>query len=128
MFPRSFFFATLLGLAALAGLAADEMARVDARGKITKLDPAADAEKKEGILGTILVEGQGGDGVTYDKAILRVAKQTKIEIVEGKERKPAKYEDLKVGIEVEAVYDGVVMRTIPPQGQAKSITILKNSK
>ena len=58
----------------------------DIRGAITKLTPGKKA------LGTLLIEGK----VKNDKALVTVNNETKLFKLDGKDRKPAKFEDLKL--------------------------------
>src|SRR5947209_6440430 len=87
--------------------AADEKPEVAAiRGKAVKVTAAEDDARKKGVLGSVLVEGVKEETTQYDKAAVRITDKTKIEKRAGKERKPAKFDDLKVGAKVQAKFTG----------------------
>jgi beta-N-acetylhexosaminidase len=110
-------------------LPADDKAdKVDVRGKVSNVTAAADDLKKQGILGTVLVEGDKDKTVSYDKASVRITDKTKIEKLDGKERKEAKFDDIKKGAVVEATFTGPVAESYPVQAAAKSILILEEAK
>jgi beta-N-acetylhexosaminidase len=110
-------------------LPADDKAdKVDVRGKVTTVTAAADDVKKQGLLGTLLVEGDKDKAVTYDKASVKVTDKTKIEKLDGKDRKEAKFEDIKKGARVEATFTGPVADSYPVQATARSILILEEAK
>jgi hypothetical protein len=122
-----FFLAAAVGLVLLLGAAgaADEPAKVDVRGKATKV---AAAGKDGDLLGTLLIEGEKEKTTSYDKASVKVTKQTRIEKMVGKERKPATFEDLKQGAKVEANFTGPVAESYPVQATAKDILIIEAPK
>jgi len=78
------------------------------------------------VLGSILVEGPKGQ--TYDKAAIRITTDTKIFKQEGKDRKAASVDDLKVGAKVEAKFVGPVAESYPVQARAGEIVILSDVK
>ncbi|MSQ95090.1 MAG: hypothetical protein EXR98_11120 [Gemmataceae bacterium] len=88
----------------------------DLRGIITK------AEKGEGLLGTFLIEEKGGK--PYEKVYAHVTKDTRIFKLDGKDRKAATFEDLKIGVRVEAISSGKFTKKDPPQTKAVEIVIL----
>jgi beta-N-acetylhexosaminidase len=122
----------LLGLAVAASALhlamAGDTAKVDVRGSITKLTVANDEAKKKGLVGVLMVEGEKGKDVGYDKASVKVTDKTTIKKLVGKERKDAKFEDLKVGSKVAAVFTGPVLESYPVQATAKEIVILEEVK
>jgi beta-N-acetylhexosaminidase len=105
-------------------VADDKPAKVDIRGKLT------DVKVVPGGLtvGVVLVEGTKEKDTSYDKASVRVIVMTKIEKVDGKKRKAAKWVDLKKGCKVEVVFDGPVAQSLPVKADAKSILILEDPK
>ncbi len=112
-----------VSLAAASILAAEPANKVHIRGEITSVTPFDDKAKP--ILGSIRVEGAKEKDTDYDKASVRITKDTKIEIVTGKESKPGKFEDLQKGVKVECVFTGPVAESYPVQATAKSVSILK---
>jgi hypothetical protein len=48
-------------------------------------------------------------------------------LVDGKVQ-PAKYEDIKAGAEITAVYDGEVLKSDPPQATATELVIVRPAK
>lgn len=124
--------AALLGLtlALVIGLvpAAAQDNKADVRGMVTNVSAANEEAKKKGILGSILVEGAKEKDTSYDKASIRVTDKTKIEKLVGKERKPAKFDDLKKGAKVQALFTGPVAESYPVQAAAKEILILEEAK
>ncbi|MSU77718.1 MAG: hypothetical protein EXS16_06445 [Gemmataceae bacterium] len=98
---------------------AQEAAKPDIRGTIKSVNITKNAKD---ILAVILVEGPKGQ--PNDKASIRVTKATKLFILTGKDRKAAKVEDLKVGVNVEAKFVGPVAESYPVQANAGEIVIL----
>jgi endonuclease/exonuclease/phosphatase family metal-dependent hydrolase len=97
--------------------------RIDIRGQITNIRRAStDGDK---LLGTVLIEGKKEAETQVDKASLRVTNETRIFDARGKERRPASFDDLKIGQKVEARFVGPVMESYPVQAAASEIVILK---
>jgi len=94
----------------------------DFRGTIAM----ASAGKGKDLLGSLLVEGSRGQ--TRDKAWIHITKDTKIFKLDGKDRKAATFEDLKVGVRVDARFVGVQLPSNPPQEYAAVIVILASEK
>src|SRR5262245_54643006 len=119
------------GLALLAALAAggvryaaadpEPPGKADVRGSVANVSAANDDAKKPGTPGTVLVEGAKEKDTQYDKASVRITEKTKIEKLVGKERKPAKFEDLKKGAKVQASFTGPVAESYPVQATAKDV-------
>ena len=100
--------------------------KADCRGTIMKV---TDLKKKAGVLGTILVDGRPNEkNVEYNVAVVKITDKTKIEKLVGKERKPAKFEDLKKGAKVQARFTGPVAESYPVQAAAKEVLILDEGK
>jgi beta-N-acetylhexosaminidase len=108
--------------------AADEPAKVDIRGKATKVLIAPKEAQESGLLGTVLIEGVKEKTTSFDKASVKITSKTTIEKMVGTERKPAKIEDLKQGSKVEANFAGPVAESYPVQATAKEILILDEAK
>ena len=102
----------------------EKPAKVDIRGTIKKVA----ALGLKDVIGSIRVEGMKEKDTEYDKAIVRIVRKTKIEKLEGKERKPATFKDLKEGTIVQAVFDGPVAESYPVQATAGAILILPAKK
>jgi hypothetical protein len=117
----------LAGLLTLAlfspALAKDE--KVSIRGMPASVSPADDELKKQGVLGTVLIESARKDKDTeYDKAIVKVTRATKIYKQVGKDLKDASFDDLKAGVRMEIQFQGPVQESIPVQAMAGKIVIL----
>ena len=113
------------GALAAAQNAAD---KADIRGRVTNQTAAGEEARKKGVLGTVLIEGAKEKDTGFDKASVRVTDKTKIEKLDGKERKPAKFEDLKKGARVQAVFTGPVAESYPVQATAGAVLILEEAK
>ena len=111
-------FLAALAFCASVGLG-QGITKPDIRGTIKSADIPKNAKD---ILAVILVEGPKGQ--PNDKASIRVTKATKLFILTGKDRKAAKVEDLKVGVNVEAKFVGPVAESYPVQANAGEIVIL----
>ncbi len=112
---------TLAAGAALAlSSAAQDGAKVDIRGKVTKFTAAK--PNSAGILASMMVEGKKLN-TNYDKALVRITAKTKIMKLILRERQPAKLEDLKEGVVVEAKFTGPVAQSYPVQATAAEILI-----
>jgi beta-N-acetylhexosaminidase len=123
-------FLSVLGLALSAGTVAaaaerDQTERVDIRGTVTMVTPASEEAKRKGTLATLLVEGTKDKTTSYDKAAVRITTQTKVEKLVGKDRKPAKVEELKKGCKVQALFTGPVAESYPVQATAQEILIVE---
>jgi hypothetical protein len=108
--------------------AAGDAAKVDIRGSITKSVAASDDAKKKGLVGIIMVEGEKTKDTGYDKASVKITDKTSIKKMVGKDRQGAKFEDLKVGAKVAAIFTGPVLQSYPVQATAKEIVILEDAK
>ena len=117
------FFASLVVLIAFVPTYAKDEDKISIRGMPVSVAPADDAEKKAGILGTMLMEGTKAKDTDYDKAFVKITKATKIFIMSGKELKPAKFEDLKGGLKMEIQFVGPVAESFPVQATAGKIVI-----
>lgn len=102
----------------------EKPAKADIRGTIKKVT----ALGLKDVIGSIMVDGMKEKDTEYDKAFVRITKKTKIEKLEGKERKPATFKDLKEGAVVEAVFDGPVAESYPVQAIAGAVLILPAKK
>jgi beta-N-acetylhexosaminidase len=119
--------AAVLVVAGVGRVAAEDPGKdkVDVRGTVSRVAASDDEAKKAGRLGSILVEGVKDATTAYDKASVKVTDKTKIEKLVGKERKAAKFEDLKKGSKVQALFTGPVAESYPVQATAKEILILE---
>jgi beta-N-acetylhexosaminidase len=125
---RAILLALAVVLAAGAGLAAGDPAKVDIRGKVTKVMPADAEGKKRGLVGVVMVEGTKDKDTGYDKASVKVTEKTSLKKRVGKDLKDAKFEDVKEGTKVEAVFTGPVLQSFPVQATAKEVVILEEAK
>jgi beta-N-acetylhexosaminidase len=107
---------------------AGDNAKADIRGSVTKITPANDDAKKRGLMGVVMVEGTKEKDTAYDKASIKITDKTTLKKVVGKERKDAKFEDLKQGCKVAATFTGPVLQSYPVQATAKEVIILEDAK
>jgi hypothetical protein len=114
----------LLLLMGPAGAADKPANKVDVRGKLTEVKVVPGGL----TVGFVTVEGAKEKDTSYDKATVRVIVMTKIEKADGKNRKAAKWEDLKKGCKVEVVFDRAPEESNPVKADAKSILILEDLK
>jgi hypothetical protein len=122
----------LVALAVTAGAlhlaAAGDDVKVDIRGTVTKLTPANDEAKKRGLVAVLMVEGEKAKDVRFDKASVKVTDKTLIRKAVGKDRKDAKFEDLKQGGKVVVTITGPVLESYPVQVTAKEVVLLDDGK
>lgn len=109
---------------ASGAMAKDEKAP-SIRGSLVSASPSDDAGKAAGVLGNLLVEGKKDKDVPFDKAMVKVTKATKVFKRVGGELKPATFEDLRGGTNVEIWFDGPVAESFPVQANAGRIIITK---
>lgn len=123
MLPLIYFGAQSIGSQSFA--AEEKKNVVDIRGLLTNV--SVSQPNQAGVLGQILVEGKVEKDTGFDKASIRITKETVIER-KTKDAKPAhaEFKDLKVGQQVEAVFTGPVAESYPVQVRAKSVLILKD--
>jgi Protein of unknown function (DUF3221) len=125
LFP--FFFAHALALTnqrEWSGAAAQEKEEIDIRGQITNIR-RADQDVDNRLLGAILIEGVKEADTRFDKASVRVTKETRIFDERETERKQVSFDTLKTGQKVSAQFVGPVMESYPVQANAGEIIILK---
>ncbi|MGI6168785.1 MAG: DUF3221 domain-containing protein [Christensenellales bacterium] len=84
------------------------------RGAITSLSQQGDKM-------TILVEGQW-EGAVSDKGSVSI--DGSAEVYDAVAEKMVQIEELKVGLQVEVIFDGPILESYPIQGRAKAVTIL----
>ena len=98
-------------------------ARVDIRGRITQHHRSVQGEPP---IGTIRVEGTLEAGTSYDKASVRITRDTRIFKGRGGRRMP--FNSLTVGTLVEATFTGPVAESYPVQATASEIVILESEQ
>jgi endonuclease/exonuclease/phosphatase family metal-dependent hydrolase len=97
--------------------------KTDISGRIKKIDRAGNAGSGE-ALGTLLIEGSGEDKPRFDRAVVRITTRTTIGIVQEQKRRPASFDELRVGDRVSARFaPGPVLMSYPVQATAADITI-----
>lgn len=99
-----------------AGTGKDD--KVSIRGQITKV--LLDENQK--VTG-ILVEGKLESDTSFDKASVRIEKNTKI--YRGSPEQKLSAGDLKEGMKVEAIFEGEVAESYPIQARAKTIRVME---
>lgn len=98
-------------------------AAADIRGRVTEHHRSATGEPP---LGTIRVEGTLEGGTRYDKASVRITRDTVIVKGRGGRRMP--FNSLTVGALVEATFTGPVAESYPVQATASEIVILEGEQ
>jgi hypothetical protein len=94
----------------------------DIKGKLTKYTPANEAQKAQGILAVVLIEGDKTANLSqYDKGYVKITKNTKIWKIQGMQKQPATVTELEVGMEVTALFVGPVAESYPVQGTAGQV-------
>jgi|GEM_PF-161130 len=94
--------------------------KVDIRGQITEI-----LNNDGGIVG-ILVEGKVEQDTAYDKARVKIGKETKI--YDGNTDKQLSLNNLKEGLKVEVVFTGPVAESYPVQATARTIKIIASDE
>jgi len=100
-----------------------QMEKMDVKGKVTKFNPANEAQKAQGLLAVILVEGKKTPTTENDKASVKVTDKTKIWKQVGDKKQPATVADLKQGAEVSVRFTGPVLESYPVQATAGELII-----
>lgn len=95
-----------------------EQAKLGIRGQITKV--IIDGNKN---VTSILVEGKIESDTEYDKANVKIDKDTKI--YKEAESNELSVNELKEGIKVEVVFEGPIAESYPVQGKAKTIRLIE---
>jgi hypothetical protein len=113
-----------LAFAGRSSALGEKKVKADIRGLTKNVMAAGEPARKKGLLGTIRVEGKKEKGTQYDKAVISITTDTKIYKLDGKKRKPAKFEDLKKGLLVQALFTGPVAESYPVQAKAREVVIL----
>lgn len=100
----------------------------DIHGPADKVTAANDAAKKNGILGSMLIEAPKEAKFAYDKAFVRVNNRTKIQKMNGKLVEDAKFEEIKNGVKISVWFTGPVAESYPVQATAGKILIFPAKK
>lgn len=90
--------------------------QIGIRGSIQQITPTADGA-------TILVEGNVEEDTSYDKAHIRINKDTNIK---DNSNKTLQISDLQEGDTVEVSFIGPVAESYPVQGVAHTITVIRD--
>jgi beta-N-acetylhexosaminidase len=98
--------------------------KMDIRGNITSVNVAN--QNNAGVIGSILIEGKVEKDTGFDKASIRITKETKLLQREGGKETSIKFEDLKVGQKAEASFNGPVAESYPVQTSAGLVVVLKD--
>ena len=98
------------------GCSDDVKDNIGIRGEITQIT------RGEDDVMFIMVEGEVESDTFYDKASIRINKDTVIVKAPDEKISP---EELKEGMMVEAVFQGAVAESYPVQGQARAIKVVK---
>jgi hypothetical protein len=101
-----------------------KLPKADVRGKVTQVTLTPGGL----LVGTLRVDGKKEKDTSYESAFVTINVMTKIEKLVGGKTQAAKFEDIKTGSRVQAVFTGGVGRSDPVQGLAKSVLILEAAK
>lgn len=94
----------------------------DIRGYITDISTTESDEG--GMLGTILIEGEPEEDTGFDKASVRVTRDTRILTETDGETSETTFSDLRMGQYVQAAFTGPVAESYPVQATAAEIVVL----
>lgn len=98
----------------------------DIRGRIEKINPVKSATGNRETIGTLLIEGGKDDKPRFDKAVVRVTTETRINLLRGQELTSLSFGELKKGDRVEARFvPGPVLMSYPVQATAAEITVTR---
>lgn len=97
--------------------------KVDIAGQISRLSIPNKSALKNGILRIVLVEGPKAPNTSYDKAMVKITKTTKLFKMVDQSKKPATIEDVTSGVRVEVIFTGPVAESYPVQATAEQIVI-----
>ncbi|WP_096156272.1 DUF3221 domain-containing protein [Bacillus sp. FJAT-45066] len=97
----------------------DRDGKIGIRGTVTEISP-------DGEYGAILVEGKVEEDTDFDKASVRITKDTLIQ--KDALSKLHVFSDIQVGDMVEVIFDGPVAESYPVQGTASIIRIITEKK
>jgi beta-N-acetylhexosaminidase len=87
------------------------------RGEITNV-----SQGQDNIVTFIFVEGSLENDTAYDKASITISNKTKV--INKDNKKKISRADLKVGMQVEVVFEGPVRESYPVQADAKEVRVL----
>lgn len=104
--------------------AANNNSTVDIRGIVTSITVADQGGRRVGTLGFIRVEGKLEPDTQFDKAVIRITTDCKIQRACGNLHKADNFSSLKEGSKVEAAFIGPVAESYPVQAKAQSVIIL----
>ncbi len=88
-------------------------------GTITVVTPG------EGNLGTVMVEGPGDGGVSYDKASVNVVANTRLLLKGADGYGRLTFADLRVGDTVDVWFTGAVAESYPVQATGGTIVVIR---
>jgi hypothetical protein len=108
---RGMIVVSLFGLMLVAAVgpaqAPDRTRKFDSEGTIAKIAPASDAEKKDGIVATIVLK---------DKNLtIQITKETELQIAKGKLVEKGTADDLKKDDRVSVWFEGKPDKSDPPR-------------
>jgi len=94
--------------------------KFDSEGSIAKIVPATDAEKKDGIVATIVLK---------DKDLtIQITKETELQIAKGKLVEKGTADDLKKDDRVSVWFEGKPDKSDPPNVKAERVMIFRAGK
>jgi hypothetical protein len=99
----------------------------DIEGYVASIWGISEGRGSGDVLGSILIEGELGRGMAFDRASVAIREGTRIYDARAGEPAPARFEDLEVGQRVQAVFTGPVAESYPVQAAASRILILEST-
>jgi hypothetical protein len=99
----------------------------DIEGYVASVSGISADPRPSDVLGSILIEGELGRGMPFDRASVTIREGTSIYDDRARELVEARFEDLEVGQRVQAVFTGPVAESYPVQATASQILILEST-
>jgi hypothetical protein len=97
----------------------------DIRGLVTGIIPANDQMRSRGLIAFLRIEGKRDSAVRYDRADVAITDTTKIYQGHGSDLKPARFDGVKEGAQVEANFVGPVLERYPVHATAGKLVIVE---
>jgi hypothetical protein len=98
----------------------DRTRKFDSEGTISKIVPATEAEKKDGILATITLKDR--------ETTVQITKETELQIAKGKLVEKGTADDLKKDDRVSVWFEGTPDKSDPPKVKAARVMIFRAGK
>lgn len=97
----------------------------DIRGVVTGIIPANDQMRSRSVIAFLRIEGKRDSAVRYDRADVAITDTTQMYQRHGSDMKPAGFDAVHEGTEVEAYFIGPVLERYPVHATAGKLIIVK---